>query len=58
VSKDVPPGEDDYSDYIETSDVIMEYYKNQKTYGLDKYYIEIEDWLKKKNVDGEPNVPL
>jgi hypothetical protein len=34
----------------------MQYYKNQKTYGLDKYYIEIEDWLKKKP-EGDKNVP-
>ena len=30
---------------------------SRKTYGLDKYFIEIEDWLNKKPEDGR-NVPL
>ena len=49
--------EQEYASIIETSDVIMEYYKNQATYGLEKYFIEIEDWLKKKP-DPENNFPL
>lgn len=35
----------------------MEYYKHQNTYGLEKYFIEIEDWLAKKPT-AENNVPL
>ena len=35
----------------------MEYYKNQNTYGLEKYFIEIEDWLKKKP-NSDSNTPL
>lgn len=37
--------------------MIMEYYKHQNTYGLEKYFIEIEDWLEKKP-DKENNLPL
>lgn len=35
----------------------MEYYKNQSSYGLEKYYIEIENWLNKK-LPEDRNVPL
>ena len=35
----------------------MEFYKHQNTYGLEKYFIEIEDWLEKKP-DPENNMPL
>ena len=49
--------EEDYAFLIETPEVIMEYYKNQPSYSLEKYFIEIEDWLKKKPEEGN-NVPL
>merc|ERR1712183_119833 len=35
----------------------MEYYKNQKTFSLEKYFIRIDDWLQKK-VEQEKNYPL
>ncbi|CAD8161669.1 unnamed protein product [Paramecium pentaurelia] len=31
--------------YIDSSDVAVEYYKNQTASGLDRYFLEIEDWL-------------
>merc|ERR1711976_109886 len=49
--------EEDVFYYVETSDVIMEYYKNQKTFSLEKYFIRIDDWLQKK-VEQEKNYPL
>ena len=49
--------EQDYAFCVETSEVIMEYYSKQSTYGLEKYFIEIEDWLKKKPGQ-QKNVPL
>ena len=49
--------EDDVFYYVETSDVIMEYYKKQKTFSLEKYFIRIDDWLSKKTEQSQ-NYPL
>ncbi|CAD8212015.1 unnamed protein product [Paramecium pentaurelia] len=31
--------------YVDSNDVIVEYYKNQQASGLDRYFLEIESWL-------------
>ena len=36
----------------------MEYYSHQSTFSLEKYFIEIEDWLAKDIEKEEDNVPL
>lgn len=36
----------------------MEYYNHQSTFGLEKYYIEIEDWLARDVPEDEDNLPL
>ena len=40
---------DDVFFFLETSEVIMEYYKHQKAYSLEKYYMQIDNWLTKKH---------
>lgn len=36
----------------------MEYYRNQKTYGLEKYFIDLDEWVAKDIEDPKDNVPL
>ncbi|CAD8174304.1 unnamed protein product [Paramecium pentaurelia] len=31
--------------FVDSNDVIVEYYKNQQVSGLDRYFLEIEQWL-------------
>ncbi|CAD8209657.1 unnamed protein product [Paramecium pentaurelia] len=31
--------------FVDSNDVIVEYYKNQQASGLDRYFLEIESWL-------------
>ena len=31
--------------FLETSDVIMQYYKHQQAYSLEKYFMQIDNWL-------------
>ncbi|CAD8126406.1 unnamed protein product [Paramecium sonneborni] len=31
--------------FVDSNDVIVEYYKNQQATGLDRYFLEIESWL-------------
>lgn len=37
---------------------MIDFYKNQKTFGLEKYFVMIEDWLKKDIETQEENLPL
>ena len=41
--------------FLETSDVIMRYYKHQQAYSLEKYFMQIDNWLQKKHKN---NLPL
>jgi transcriptional regulator of acetoin/glycerol metabolism len=36
----------------------MEFYKHQKTFGLEKYFIELEEWLNKPLNSARDNLPL
>ncbi|CAD8176209.1 unnamed protein product [Paramecium pentaurelia] len=49
--------EEEYNNYIDSSEVVMEYYKNQQTSGLDKHFLKIEEWLD-QDVKGKQNLPL
>lgn len=37
--------EEEYSNYIDSSDVVISTYKNSSSVGLEKYFLSIEDWL-------------
>lgn len=38
--------------------MLIEFYKNQQTFGLEKYFIEIEKWLNTDVEEDEENLPL
>ena len=44
--------------FFRSSDVLIEFYKHQKTFGLEKYFIQLEDWINRPIKDGEDNLPL
>lgn len=55
----------DYTNYIEyqiglwsTSDVMLDFYKNEEGMGLEKYYLMIEEWLSIDPEDPQKNQPL
>jgi len=54
VTKDII---EEYTKYIDPSEMIIEYYKNQTTAGLEKYFLQIEDWIA-ADVPPEKNQPL
>lgn len=49
--------EEEYSNYIDSAEVVIDYYKNTSTTGLDKYFLKIEDWLDKPPKTAEDNKP-
>lgn len=48
----------DYTNYIDTSDVMLGFYKKQSGTGLEKYYLMIEEWLNMETPTVEDNKPL
>ena len=55
----------DYTNYIEyqiglwsTSDVMLDFYKNEEGMGLENYYLMIEEWLSIDPEDPQKNQPL
>lgn len=47
--------EEEYSNYIDSSDIVVEYYKNTKVSGLEKYFLQIDNWLEKDFSQNETN---
>lgn len=51
--------EEEYSNYIDPSDVVISTYKNSSAVGLEKYFLTIEEWLDKpSNTKEEENLPF
>ncbi|EGR26947.1 TPR repeat protein [Ichthyophthirius multifiliis] len=48
--------EQEYSNYIDTSDVVIQQYKNSSVSGLEKYFLKIEEWLETP-INREENKP-
>jgi len=48
---------EEYTKRIDSSEMIIDYYKNQTTTGLERYFLEIESWLEKET-SAEENKPL
>jgi len=49
--------EEEYSNYIDSSDVVIQTYKNSSAVGLEKYFLKIEEWLDKPLHSDEDNKP-
>ncbi|EAS04845.2 Sm protein (macronuclear) [Tetrahymena thermophila SB210] len=49
--------EQEYSNYIDSSDVVIQIYKNSSAVGLEKYFLKIEEWLDRPLNSQEENKP-
>jgi len=48
---------EEYTENIDTSEMIIEYYNRRKTQDLENYFIQIEEWLN-RDVSAYDNKPL
>ena len=43
---------------IEVSDILMEYYAGKSSFGLEKYFEQMDNWVDRKLGENEENIPL
>lgn len=48
--------EEEYSNYVDSSDVVISSYKNSSTIGHEKYFLQIEEWIDRRT-DPLENTP-
>jgi len=51
-------GHKEYSKFVEASEVLIEFYKGQHTYGLERHFMEFDEWVDKEPRKPEENLPL
>ena len=43
---------------IEVSDILMEYYGGKSSFGLEKYFEQIDQWVDREPSSDQENIPL